>query len=93
MEPERNEYKDVRGKKVENDTNIEGLVQCNIYEQKRKDKITNGADRMTELPQTPDKRSVSVLMELDKAKTQEQKTGSWNGIMIVNRTVISELKW
>ncbi|KAA6359458.1 MAG: putative reverse transcriptase, partial [Streblomastix strix] len=33
------------------------------------------------------------LMELDKAKTQALKTGPWDGIMIVNRAVIRELKW
>ncbi|KAA6377748.1 MAG: hypothetical protein EZS28_026726 [Streblomastix strix] len=31
-------------------------------------------------------------MELDKAKTQVLKTESWDGIMIVSRTVIRELK-
>ncbi|KAA6395023.1 MAG: hypothetical protein EZS28_009456 [Streblomastix strix] len=32
-------------------------------------------------------------MELVKAKTQALKTGSWDGIMIISRTVIRELKW
>ncbi|KAA6366055.1 MAG: hypothetical protein EZS28_038421 [Streblomastix strix] len=60
IELEGNEYKNVGGKKVENDTKIEGLVQRNIQEQKRKDKTTYSADRQAELPQTPDKRRVSV---------------------------------
>ncbi|KAA6358835.1 MAG: hypothetical protein EZS28_045639, partial [Streblomastix strix] len=60
MELEGNEYKNVRRKKVENDTNIEGLEQCNKQEQKREDKITSSADRQIEFPQTLDKRSVSV---------------------------------
>ncbi|KAA6397682.1 MAG: putative Transposon Ty3-G Gag-Pol polyprotein [Streblomastix strix] len=33
------------------------------------------------------------LMELDKAKMQALKTGSQDGIIIVNRVVIKELKW
>ncbi|KAA6358332.1 MAG: hypothetical protein EZS28_046141 [Streblomastix strix] len=60
MEFERNEYMNVRGKKVENDTNIEGLVQRNIQEQKHKDKTTSNTDRQIELLQTPDKRSISI---------------------------------
>ncbi|KAA6357099.1 MAG: hypothetical protein EZS28_047374, partial [Streblomastix strix] len=33
------------------------------------------------------------LIELDKAKTQAQLTGSWDGIMIVDKVVIKELNW
>ncbi|KAA6378173.1 MAG: hypothetical protein EZS28_026300 [Streblomastix strix] len=60
MEPDGNEYKNVGGKKVENYTNIEGLMQYNIQEQKRENKITSSVTRQTELSQTPNKRSVSV---------------------------------
>ncbi|KAA6355053.1 MAG: hypothetical protein EZS28_049420, partial [Streblomastix strix] len=60
IKSEGDEYKIVARKKAENDTSIEGLVQRNIQKQKRKDKTTSSADRKAELPQTPDKRSVSV---------------------------------
>ncbi|KAA6395424.1 MAG: hypothetical protein EZS28_009054 [Streblomastix strix] len=39
------------------------------------------------------KEASLYLMDLDKAKTQALKTGSWDGIMIVNKVVIQELKW
>ncbi|KAA6401856.1 MAG: putative reverse transcriptase [Streblomastix strix] len=39
------------------------------------------------------KEASLYLIELDKAKTQALKTNSWDGIMIVNRIVIKELKW
>ncbi|KAA6403563.1 MAG: hypothetical protein EZS28_000899 [Streblomastix strix] len=38
------------------------------------------------------KEASLYLMELDKAKTQALKTGSWDVIMTVNRTEIRELK-
>ncbi|KAA6353366.1 MAG: hypothetical protein EZS28_051107 [Streblomastix strix] len=60
MKPERNEYKNVGRKKVEDDISIKGLVQHNIQYQKLEDKIISSADRKTELLQTPDKRSFSV---------------------------------
>ncbi|KAA6357651.1 MAG: hypothetical protein EZS28_046823 [Streblomastix strix] len=60
MKSEVNEYKNVRGKKVEEDTNIERLLLRNIQEQKRKDKIASSTDRQIELSETSDKRSVSV---------------------------------
>ncbi|KAA6374997.1 MAG: hypothetical protein EZS28_029474, partial [Streblomastix strix] len=59
----------------------------------REDKITSSADRQTELPETQIKEASLYLMELDKTKTQALKTGSWDGIMIVNRVMIRELKW
>ncbi|KAA6376811.1 MAG: hypothetical protein EZS28_027660, partial [Streblomastix strix] len=93
MESERNEYKNVGREKVKDDIGIKGLVQHNIQEQKREDKITRSADRQTELSQTPDKGSVLYLIELDKTKTQALKMKSWNEIMIVNKVVIRELKW
>ncbi|KAA6373322.1 MAG: hypothetical protein EZS28_031153 [Streblomastix strix] len=64
MEPEGNEYENVRGKKVEKDTNIEGQVQYNIQEQKCENKATSSANRQTELPQIPDKRCVFVSNEI-----------------------------
>ncbi|KAA6365312.1 MAG: putative Transposon Ty3-G Gag-Pol polyprotein, partial [Streblomastix strix] len=39
------------------------------------------------------KEASLYLLELDKAKTQAQKTSSWDGIMTVNKIVIKELKW
>ncbi|KAA6365591.1 MAG: putative Transposon Ty3-G Gag-Pol polyprotein [Streblomastix strix] len=39
------------------------------------------------------KEASLYLIELDKAKTQALKTESWDGIMIVNKVVIKELKW
>ncbi|KAA6354518.1 MAG: hypothetical protein EZS28_049955 [Streblomastix strix] len=60
MESKGNEYKNVRREKTENDAGIEGLVQRNIQEQQRKDKTTSRTDRQAELPQTPNKRGVSV---------------------------------
>ncbi|KAA6365666.1 MAG: putative reverse transcriptase, partial [Streblomastix strix] len=39
------------------------------------------------------KEASLYLTELDKAKTQALKTGLWDGIMIVNKVVIKELKW
>ncbi|KAA6396587.1 MAG: putative reverse transcriptase [Streblomastix strix] len=39
------------------------------------------------------KEASLYLVELDKVKTQALKTGSLDGIMIVNRVVIKELKW
>ncbi|KAA6399076.1 MAG: hypothetical protein EZS28_005399 [Streblomastix strix] len=60
MEPEGNEYMNVGRQKIKDDSGIEGMVQCNIQEQKRKDKITGSADRWIELPKTFDKRCVSI---------------------------------
>ncbi|KAA6326386.1 MAG: hypothetical protein EZS28_053957, partial [Streblomastix strix] len=90
---EGNEYKNVRGEKVENDADIEGLVQCNI--QQKRVTIRQLAALIGRLnflgPQI--KEASLYLMEIDKANTQALITGSWDWIMIVNRTVISELKW
>ncbi|KAA6380200.1 MAG: hypothetical protein EZS28_024274 [Streblomastix strix] len=47
MESEGNEQKNVRGKKVKIDTSFEEQVQCNIQEQKHKDKITSSAGQQT----------------------------------------------
>ncbi|KAA6390253.1 MAG: hypothetical protein EZS28_014219 [Streblomastix strix] len=60
MEPDGNEYMNVRRKKVENVKKIEGLVQCNIQEQIREDKTTSSTERYIELSETSDKRSVSI---------------------------------
>ncbi|KAA6383159.1 MAG: hypothetical protein EZS28_021314 [Streblomastix strix] len=38
------------------------------------------------------KEASLYLMELDKAKTQALKTELWDKVMIVNRTVIRQLK-
>ncbi|KAA6368171.1 MAG: hypothetical protein EZS28_036301, partial [Streblomastix strix] len=93
MEPDGNEYKNVRGEKVENDANIERLVQRNIQEQKREDKTTGSVERQSELLLPQIKEASLYLMELDKAKTQALKSKSWDGIMLANRTAIRELKW
>ncbi|KAA6374205.1 MAG: hypothetical protein EZS28_030267 [Streblomastix strix] len=93
IEPEVNEYKNVKGKKVENDTSIEGLVQRKIQEQKREDKIISSADRQVQLPETLNKKSISVSNGIKQAKIQLLKTKSWDVIMIVYRTAIRELKW
>ncbi|KAA6398796.1 MAG: hypothetical protein EZS28_005683 [Streblomastix strix] len=77
MEPERNEYKNVRRKQVENDICIEGLVPHNTQEQKREDKITSSANRQIELSETSDKRSVSVSNRI----RQSEDTSVKNGIM------------
>ncbi|KAA6394561.1 MAG: hypothetical protein EZS28_009909 [Streblomastix strix] len=77
MKPERNEYKNVGRKKNKNI------------------KIRQFAALIGRLnflrPQI--KEASLYLIKLDKAKTQALKTGSWDGIMIVNRVVIKELKW
>ncbi|KAA6309642.1 MAG: hypothetical protein EZS28_056467, partial [Streblomastix strix] len=80
MEPEGKENKDVRRKKVENDTNIEGLVQCNILEQKRKDKITSSTDRQTELLQTVNKRGVSISNRIRQSQNTsiKDRIKGWN---------------
>ncbi|KAA6356751.1 MAG: putative Transposon Ty3-G Gag-Pol polyprotein, partial [Streblomastix strix] len=39
------------------------------------------------------KEASLYLIELDKAKTQALKTESWDGMMVVNKVVIKELKW
>ncbi|KAA6362259.1 MAG: hypothetical protein EZS28_042214 [Streblomastix strix] len=42
----------------------------------------------------PQKKEASLyLLELDKAKTLQLKTESWDGIVTVNRVVIRQLKW
>ncbi|KAA6365483.1 MAG: hypothetical protein EZS28_038990 [Streblomastix strix] len=47
-------------KKVENDAGFEALMQRNIQEEWRKDKITSSADGQIKFFQSFDKRSVSV---------------------------------
>ncbi|KAA6396806.1 MAG: hypothetical protein EZS28_007668 [Streblomastix strix] len=73
MEPKGNENKNYRGKKVENDTNIEGLEQRNIQEQKREDKITSSADTQIKLPQTLDKRRVSASNGIEQSENTSIK--------------------
>ncbi|KAA6355714.1 MAG: hypothetical protein EZS28_048759, partial [Streblomastix strix] len=73
MESEGNEYKNFRGKKIENDTSTEALVQHNIQEQKREDKITSSADRQIKFPQTIDKRSVSVSNGIEQSEDSRIK--------------------
>ncbi|KAA6390778.1 MAG: hypothetical protein EZS28_013695 [Streblomastix strix] len=68
MELEENEYKNARRKKVENVTNIEGLVQRNIQEQMRKDQTTSSVDRQVEFLQTLDKISVTVSTRIGQFK-------------------------
>ncbi|KAA6380252.1 MAG: hypothetical protein EZS28_024222 [Streblomastix strix] len=92
MYSEGNEYKNVRGKKIENDTSIERLVQRNIQEQKREVKITSRADTQIKLPQTLDKRCVSVSnrpRQREDTNIEDKITGRDNEI---NRIVIRELK-
>ncbi|KAA6374588.1 MAG: hypothetical protein EZS28_029884 [Streblomastix strix] len=60
MEPERDEYKNVRREKSKDDISVKELVQRCIYEQKCEDKTTSSADRLVKFPQTPNKRGVSV---------------------------------
>ncbi|KAA6379317.1 MAG: hypothetical protein EZS28_025155 [Streblomastix strix] len=93
METERNEFKNVGRKKVKDDIGIEGLVQHNIQEQKRENKIASSADRQTELPETPDKRSVFVSNRIGQSENTSVEDGLWDGITVVNRVVIKELKW
>ncbi|KAA6370260.1 MAG: hypothetical protein EZS28_034215 [Streblomastix strix] len=61
MEPEGNEYKNIGRKKDENDIVIKRLIQHNIQEQKRENKITSSADRQIKFPQILEKRTVSIL--------------------------------
>ncbi|KAA6363531.1 MAG: hypothetical protein EZS28_040942, partial [Streblomastix strix] len=86
MEPEGNKCKNVRGKKDENDTNIERFVQYNVQEQKRENKITSGAIRQIQLPQLVDKRSISV-----SNGTHHHKAGSDADILQLNRVNITRL--
>ncbi|KAA6370475.1 MAG: hypothetical protein EZS28_033998 [Streblomastix strix] len=80
MEPKGNEYKDIREKKVENDTNIERLVHCNIQEQKLKDKTAYSTIWQIKLTQSPDKRSVSVSTGIRQSKniSVKDKIMRWN---------------
>ncbi|KAA6379023.1 MAG: hypothetical protein EZS28_025452, partial [Streblomastix strix] len=80
IESEGNQYKNVGGKKVENDASIEILVQHNIKELKRENKIASSADRQTELPETPDKRSVSISNRIRQSENTsvEDRIMGWN---------------
>ncbi|KAA6355190.1 MAG: hypothetical protein EZS28_049282, partial [Streblomastix strix] len=80
MEFERNEYKNVGREKVKDDININRLVQHNIQEQEREDKTTSSADRQIELPETSDKRRVSVSNRIRQSKNTSVKDGimGWN---------------
>ncbi|KAA6402786.1 MAG: hypothetical protein EZS28_001696 [Streblomastix strix] len=73
MGPEENENMIDRRMKAENDTSIERLVQQNIQEQKCEDKITSSADRLIKLPQTLDKKSVSVSCRTGQSKDTNTK--------------------
>ncbi|KAA6310267.1 MAG: hypothetical protein EZS28_056342, partial [Streblomastix strix] len=68
MEFERNEYKNVGREKVKDDISIKGLVYHNIQEQEREDKITSSANRQIELPETPDKGSVSISNRIGQSE-------------------------
>ncbi|KAA6380201.1 MAG: hypothetical protein EZS28_024275, partial [Streblomastix strix] len=67
---------------------------CNVIYKNKSIKIRQLAVLISRLnflrPQI--KETSLYLIELDKAKTQALKTKSWDGIMIVKRTVIRELK-
>ncbi|KAA6388649.1 MAG: hypothetical protein EZS28_015821 [Streblomastix strix] len=68
IESEGDEYKNVARKKAKNVISIVGLVQRNIQEQKREDKINSSADRQTEFPETSDKGSVYVSNGIRKSE-------------------------
>ncbi|KAA6355281.1 MAG: hypothetical protein EZS28_049192, partial [Streblomastix strix] len=80
MEFERKKYKNVGGMKVKDDIGIKGTVQYNIQEQKRKDQTTSSADRQTELPETPDKRSIAVSngIRLRENSSVKDRIMGWN---------------
>ncbi|KAA6398396.1 MAG: hypothetical protein EZS28_006080 [Streblomastix strix] len=80
MELEKNEYLNFRRKKVENNKSIERLEQHNIQLQIRENKITSSADRQIELPETSDKRSVSVSNRIRQSESTSVKDGimGWN---------------
>ncbi|KAA6339758.1 MAG: hypothetical protein EZS28_052586, partial [Streblomastix strix] len=52
----------------------------NTQEQKREDKTTSCADRQTELPETPDKRSIAVSNGIGQSENTSVKDGimGWN---------------
>ncbi|KAA6362320.1 MAG: hypothetical protein EZS28_042152, partial [Streblomastix strix] len=77
MEFQRNEYKNVGREKVEDDISIKGLVQLNIQEQEREDKITSSADRQIELSESSDKGSISISNRI----RQSENASFENGIM------------
>ncbi|KAA6381490.1 MAG: hypothetical protein EZS28_022980 [Streblomastix strix] len=80
MEFERNEYKNVGREKIKDDISIKRLVQHNIQEQEREDKITSSADRQIELSETSDKRSVSVSNRIRQSENTSVKDRimGWN---------------
>ncbi|KAA6364939.1 MAG: hypothetical protein EZS28_039532, partial [Streblomastix strix] len=81
IEPQANEYKNVKGTKVENDSSIKGLVQRNIQEQKREYKIINSVDRQAELPQIADKRTISVsngIRQSEDMSVEDKVMGRYN---------------
>ncbi|KAA6375044.1 MAG: hypothetical protein EZS28_029428, partial [Streblomastix strix] len=80
MEFERNEYKNVGKEKVKDDISIKRLVQHKIQEQEREDMITSSADRQIELPETSDKRNVSVSNRIRQSENTSVKDGimGWN---------------
>ncbi|KAA6392913.1 MAG: hypothetical protein EZS28_011561 [Streblomastix strix] len=59
MKPEGNDYKNIREKNAENDAGIERLVQRNIQEQRREDKIINSDDGQVKFPLAFDKIDVA----------------------------------
>ncbi|KAA6370206.1 MAG: hypothetical protein EZS28_034268 [Streblomastix strix] len=80
MELERNEYQNVQRQKVKDDISIKGLVQHNIQEQKREDKIISSADRQNELPKTSDKGSVTISNRIGQSENTSVKDRimGWN---------------
>ncbi|KAA6380965.1 MAG: putative Transposon Ty3-I Gag-Pol polyprotein [Streblomastix strix] len=68
---------------------------CNVIYKNQSEKIRQLAALIGRLnyhrPQI--KEASMYQMELDKAKPQALKTGSWDGITIVNKIVIKELQW
>ncbi|KAA6390570.1 MAG: hypothetical protein EZS28_013902 [Streblomastix strix] len=80
MELERDEYKNVRREKVKDDLGIERLVQYNIQEQERKDKIISSIDWQIQLPETLDKGGVSVSNRIGQSENTSVKDRimGWN---------------
>ncbi|KAA6381704.1 MAG: hypothetical protein EZS28_022766 [Streblomastix strix] len=92
MEPEGNEYMNVRKKKAENDTIIEGQVQRNIQQQNAKIRQLAAQIGRLNLLRLQIKGGSPYLMELDKAKSHALKTKLCIEMVILNRVVVKELK-